>query len=119
MLVIGRHATKPVRDEAQVAADYRKPVLVFCKDIAERQPETEELLRMLDQWLQRRGRTRSHGVARDFYGRGRPPGSPLSRNCSEQRPDACGHRHRQCTPERDSYRAHRHARAARACSQTA
>jgi hypothetical protein len=37
--------------------------------------------------------------------------------CSEQRPDACGHRHCQGTPERDAYRAYRHACAARACSQ--
>jgi hypothetical protein len=42
-----------------------------------------------------------------------------SRNCSEQRPHACGHRHRKCTPERDAYRAHCHACAARACSQPA
>ena len=48
MLVIGSHATRPVRDEAQIALDYRKPALVFCKNVVERQPETQELLRMFD-----------------------------------------------------------------------
>ena len=40
-----------------------------------------------------------------------------SQNCSEQRADARGHRHGQCTPERDAYCAHRHACAACACCQ--
>ena len=46
-------------------------------------------------------------------------GWPRSRNYSEQRPDACGQCHGQCTPERDAYCAHRHSCATRACSQPA
>jgi hypothetical protein len=48
MLIVGEHLTKPVRDEVQVASDYRKPMLVFCKDVPTRHLETQELMRTLD-----------------------------------------------------------------------
>jgi hypothetical protein len=48
LLILGEHATKPVRDEVRVACDYSKPMLVFCKDVAGRQPEALGLLRSLD-----------------------------------------------------------------------
>jgi hypothetical protein len=48
LLILGEHATKPVRDEVQVACDYSKPMLVFCKDVAARQPEALGLLRSFD-----------------------------------------------------------------------
>jgi hypothetical protein len=40
-----------------------------------------------------------------------------SRNGSEERPNTCGHRHGDRTPERDAYRADRHSRATRARGQ--
>jgi hypothetical protein len=45
--------------------------------------------------------------------------APHSDNCSEQRPDACGHCHGQRTPESDTYCAHRHSSATYMCSQPA
>jgi hypothetical protein len=42
---------------------------------------------------------------------------PRSYYCSEQGPDAGGQSHGQRTPERDTYCAHRHIRAARARRQ--
>jgi hypothetical protein len=48
LLIVGQHVTPPVREEAQVALDYRKPMLVFCKEAVVRAPKTQELLRMLD-----------------------------------------------------------------------
>jgi hypothetical protein len=48
MLIVGEHLTKPVRDEVQVASGYRKPMLVFCKDVPTRHLETQELMRTLD-----------------------------------------------------------------------
>lgn len=46
-------------------------------------------------------------------------GSSSLRNGSEQRPNTRGHGHRQCTPERDAYRAHHHAGAACVGGQSA
>jgi Domain of unknown function (DUF4062) len=48
LLILGKHVTKPVRDEVQVACDYRKPMLVFCRDVASRQADARGLLRTLD-----------------------------------------------------------------------
>jgi Domain of unknown function (DUF4062) len=48
LLILGEYATNPVRDEVQVACDYRKAMLVFCKDVADRQPEAHGLLRSFD-----------------------------------------------------------------------
>jgi hypothetical protein len=42
---------------------------------------------------------------------------PRSHYCSEQGPDARGHSHSQCAPERDPHCANGHTRAARARSQ--
>jgi hypothetical protein len=44
---------------------------------------------------------------------------PHSRKCSKQRPDACGQRHGERTPERDAYCTYRHSCATRACGQPA
>lgn len=48
MLIVGQHVTKPVMDEVQIALDYRKPLLVFCKEVPLRDPKAEELIRSLD-----------------------------------------------------------------------
>lgn len=48
LLILGAEVTKPVRDEVQVACDYRKPVLAFCKDVPARKPEAATILRSLD-----------------------------------------------------------------------
>jgi hypothetical protein len=48
ILILGQRLTKPVRDEVQVALDYRKPMLAFCKRVQQRDPESEELLRAMD-----------------------------------------------------------------------
>src|SRR5579862_1700633 len=48
LLILGQHVTPPVRQELQVAQDYRKPMLVFCKQVPERAPDTQELLRTID-----------------------------------------------------------------------
>jgi hypothetical protein len=48
MLILGEHLTNPVRAEVQVASDYRRPMLVFCKDGSARRPEAGDLLRSLD-----------------------------------------------------------------------
>src|SRR2546422_11356796 len=41
LLIVGQHVTRPVGDEVQVAVDYRKPMLVFCKEVSTRDPEAQ------------------------------------------------------------------------------
>lgn len=48
VLILGRHITTPVKAEFDTAQDHAKPVLVFCKTVAMREPETESLLRSID-----------------------------------------------------------------------
>jgi hypothetical protein len=48
VLLVGEHVSKPVKDEYQAACDYGKARLVFCKELAARKPETDELLRSLN-----------------------------------------------------------------------
>jgi len=47
-LILGRVLTPVTKDEYDTARDYQKPILVFCKDVPARDPETLELLRGLD-----------------------------------------------------------------------
>jgi hypothetical protein len=48
VLILGEHATNPVRDEVQVALDYAKPILLFCKELPARDAETQELLHRIN-----------------------------------------------------------------------
>jgi hypothetical protein len=48
MLILGQHLTAPVKAEYDTARDHGKPILVFCKAVAVREPETDVLLRSLN-----------------------------------------------------------------------
>jgi len=48
VLIVGQNLTKPVQNEVQVALDYRKPMLAFCKRVAQRDPEAQDLLQAMD-----------------------------------------------------------------------
>jgi hypothetical protein len=45
VLIVGQHLTKPVRDEYDTARDHGKPMLLFTKVLASRDPDTDQLLR--------------------------------------------------------------------------
>jgi hypothetical protein len=47
LLIVGEQATKPVHDEVQVARDYRKPMLVFRKEVVAVTADAEGLLRSI------------------------------------------------------------------------
>jgi len=48
LLIVGRCVTKQVRAECQTALDYERPMLVFRKEVANREPSVEDFLRSLD-----------------------------------------------------------------------
>jgi hypothetical protein len=48
VLILGRVLTPATQDEFDTAQDYDRPVLVFCKDLPARNPNTDALLATLD-----------------------------------------------------------------------
>lgn len=44
VLVVGQRLTKPVKDEYETALDHGKPMLIFVKTAASREPDAEQLL---------------------------------------------------------------------------
>src|SRR5882672_343418 len=48
LLILGKHLTKPVKDEYDAARDYGKSLLVFCKTELSRDADVTALLKSLN-----------------------------------------------------------------------
>jgi hypothetical protein len=48
VVIVGIHITTPVQKECEAARDYGKPILTFCKDVANRATGTDVFLRSLN-----------------------------------------------------------------------
>ena len=48
VLIMGRNVTEPVRIECQTALDHGKAILVFRKEVPDRLPEVDALLKRID-----------------------------------------------------------------------